>query len=212
MVKKQSKLLLEEWWIPNDHLNKLYILANYLGDDGSLTPKVLQRLIQELPQLLELWQLELNKLYNVNITSATYWQIKKNVFKVWSENYNNKKKNTYLSGAWDSLLSEYFDKPLTDIKRWLKNIPGMQHLWFDKEQGYYIVGSLAAPNNKLMRQPSIRQWHVLCGGMNVELLSDLLDVDWVRMNQLAGNPCATTLIERWKEINKHKSELVMLVQ
>lgn len=52
----------------------------------------------------------------------------------------------------------------------------MQHLWFDKERGYYIVGSLAAPNNKLMRQPSIRQWHILCGGMNVELLSDLLDV------------------------------------
>lgn len=43
--------------------------------------------------------------------------------------------------------------------------------------------------------------------MNIQL-----PVDWVRMNQLAGNPCALTLIKRWKEINKYKSELIMLVQ
>ena len=167
--------------------------------------------MQELPQLLELWQFELSRLYDENIVSASYLQIKKNVFEIWLQN-NNKKKDTYLSGAWDTLLSEYFDRPLTDIKRWLKNIPGIQHLWFDKEQGYYIVGSLSAPKDKLMRQPNIHRWHALSGEMNIQLLADLLDVDWVRMNQLAGNPCVLTLIKRWKEINRHTSELAMLVQ
>lgn len=211
LIKKQANHPLVDWWISENDLERLYDLVKNLGDDGSLNPKVLQRLMQELPKLLELWRLEVSTLYNENVVSISYLQIKKKVFAIWLQN-NNKKKDTYLSGAWDTLLSEYFDRLLTDIKRWLKNIPGIQHLWFDKEQGYYIVGSLAAPKDKLMRQPSIQRWHALSGEMNIQLLADLLDVDWVRMNQLAGNPCALTLIKRWKEINRHTSELAMLIQ
>lgn len=37
------------------------------------------------------------------------------------------------------------------------------------------------------------------GELNSELLAGLVDVDWVRMNQLAGNPCVATLVRRWKE-------------
>lgn len=48
-------------------------------------------------------------------------------------------------------------------------------------------------------QPSIRKWHALQGELNPELLTGLVDVDWVRMNQLAGNPCVATLIRRWDE-------------
>ena len=61
-----------------------------------------------------------------------------------------------------------------------------------------------------MRQPSIRQWHTLQGELDIELLADLLDVDWVRMNQLAGNPCVTTLIKRWKEINPESRDAILL--
>ena len=39
----------------------------------------------------------------------------------------------------------------------------------------------------------------IAGGINSELLAGLVDVDWVRMNQLAGNPCVATLVRRWKE-------------
>lgn len=68
-------------------------------------------------------------------------------------------------------------------------------------KGYFVVGGLTSPKEpKLMRQPSIRHWHELQGQLDVDLLTDLLDVDWVRMNQLAGNPCAATLIKRWKEV------------
>lgn len=39
----------------------------------------------------------------------------------------------------------------------------------------------------------------IAGELNSELLAGLVDVDWVRMNQLAGNPCVATLVRRWKE-------------
>ncbi|OUX87954.1 MAG: hypothetical protein CBB95_07575, partial [Alteromonas sp. TMED35] len=80
----------------------------------------------------------------------------------------------------------------------------------DKEKGYFVVGGLTSPKAQLMRQPSIRQWHTLQGELDIELLADLLDVDWVRMNQLAGNPCVTTLIKRWKEINPDSRDAILI--
>ena len=92
--------------------------------------------------------------------------------------------------------------------RWLSNIPGISKIWHDPEQGYYLVGSLAPLNTTLERQPSIRQWHSLGERkqLNMTLLSALVDVDWVRMNQLAGNPCPALLIRRWKELQPNGKE------
>ena len=59
-----------------------------------------------------------------------------------------------------------------------------------------------------MITPLIRWPTSLCH-YNIDLLVDLLDVDWVRMNQLAGNPCVTTLIKRWKEINLGSKDAVL---
>ena len=78
----------------------------------------------------------------------------------------------------------------------------MSKLWYDEKQHYFIVGGIASPKNKILRQPSIRQWHSLIGRFNPELITALVDVDWVRMNQLAGNPCVATLIRRWRECQK----------
>jgi hypothetical protein len=61
------------------------------------------------------------------------------------------------------------------------------------------VGGLASPQLTLSRQPSIRQWHALQGEMNTKQLTSLLDVDWVRSNQLDGNPCVALLVRRWRE-------------
>lgn len=54
------------------------------------------------------------------------------------------------------------------------------------------------------------QWHTLKGELDIDLIADLLDVDWVRMNQLAGNPCAATLVKRWKEINHNSRDAILL--
>src|SRR5690606_13386614 len=120
----------------------------------------------------------------------------------------NKQKDTAIVSCWDSVLGYYFDRPLTDVKRWIKQIPGVRRIWFDVKQGYCVVGGLEDPQYQLMRQPSIRQWHALQGDLNIDLLRDLLDVDWVRVNQLAGNPCVASLIRRWQEINLQQPQIL----
>jgi hypothetical protein len=105
-------------------------------------------------------------------------------------------------------LSLVFERPLTDPRSWLRNIPGIQKLWYDEHQKYVVVGGLAPLQTKLQRQPSIRQWHSLRGTTDFEFLAGLLDVDWVRMNQLAGNPCVSVLVRRWQECNLFVNKLL----
>ncbi len=206
LTKKQKLYPLLDWVLPG--IEVLLNIVKELGDDGVLSSqKATKRFESELPELLELWQEQLVLLSQQNETKVTYYQVKKDVIQRWLDR-RGKIKDTSISGSLDTLLSRYFDKPLNDIKRWMSNIPGIQRIWYDKEKGYFVVGGLTPPKAQLIRQPSIRQWHTLKGELNIELLADLLDVDWVRMNQLAGNPCVATLIKRWKEINTNSREVL----
>lgn len=196
--KKQKAYAISDWLLPD--VEVLRNITSELCEDGVFSSQSAQRFSTELPELINFWQEQLVLLHQQNETKVSYYQIKRDVVQRWLDK-REKKKDTSISGSLDTVLSRYFDKPLNDIKRWMSNIPGVQRLWYDKEQGYFVVGGLASPKAQLMRQPSIRQWHTLKGELDIQLLADLLDVDWVRMNQLAGNPCVTTLIKRWKEIN-----------
>lgn len=65
----------------------------------------------------------------------------------------NEKKNTAdtkLISAWDDLLSRVLKLPLKDVKGWLRNVPGIHRLWYDEEQDYFVVGSLASPKSKYL--------------------------------------------------------------
>lgn len=198
LTKKQKPYPISEWMLPEvEHLRSL---TNELCEDGIFSSQKADRFSRELPELVELWQEQLVYLYQQNEIKVTYHQIKKDVIQRWLDK-RGKKKDSSIIGSLDTVLSRHFDKPLNDIKRWMSNIPGIQRLWYDKDQGYFVVGGLSSPKSQLMRQPSIRQWHTLQGELDIALLTDLLDVDWVRMNQLAGNPCVATLIRRWREIN-----------
>lgn len=79
--------------------------------------------------------------------------------------------------------------------------PGLQGMHVDHEHNFFIVGTLSPLKLQLARQPGIRQWHPIQGEIDVDLICKLLDVDWVRMNQLAGNPSPLLLINRWNEIH-----------
>ncbi len=207
LTKKQKPYPLLDWVLPD--IEVLLNIVKELSDDGVLSSqKTTMRFERELPELAELWQEQLVMLHQKNETKVTYYQVKKDVVQRWLDK-RDKKRDTTISGSLDTLLSRYFDKPLNDIKRWMSNIPGIQRIWYDKEKGYFVVGGLASPKAQLMRQPSIRQWHTLKGELDIDLLVDLLDVDWVRMNQLAGNPCTATLVKRWKEINRNSRDAIL---
>lgn len=206
MNKQVQKHPIHEWVLPVSELLDQQI--DELTDEGEISPNKAITLKRELPELLTYWNAQLTDLVQKNVNKIDYKSIKQEVLERWLEAHNaklpdgelpKKTANTSLISSWDSLLSRVFDRPLKDIKGWLRNVPGIQRLWYDPEQHYFIVGGLASPKSQLQRQPSIRQWHALQGTLNVELLCALVDVDWVRMNQLAGNPCVATLIRRWKE-------------
>lgn len=206
MNKQVQKHPIHEWVLPGSELLDQQI--DELIDEGEISSNKAITLKRELPELLTYWNAQLTDLVQKNVNKIDYKSIKQEVLERWLAAHNaklpdgelpKKTANTSLISSWDSLLSRVFDRPLKDIKGWLRNVPGIQRLWYDPEQHYFIVGGLASPKSQLQRQPSIRQWHALQGTLNVELLCALVDVDWVRMNQLAGNPCAATLIRKWKE-------------
>lgn len=196
-----------EWVLPDSE--SLIQLIDELASEGEIRSRNrAMTLKQELPKLIVYWNAQLIGLEQNYVDKVDYKTIKKEVFERWLKAHNanlpdgepdKKTASSSLISSWDSLMSRVFERPLKDIKGWLRNVPGIQSLWYDPEQHYFIVGGLASPKSQLQRQPSIRQWHALQGTLDVELLSALVDVDWVRMNQLAGNPCVATLIRRWKE-------------
>lgn len=198
LCKKQQAIPLVEWRLPAVEI--LQDMLRSLTEEGVFSIRQGQRLGNELAELQQLWQLHLQQLEYTHQFQCFYMQIKRLTFHDWLTQ-RDKLKDAALMGSWDTLMSHYFNKPLNDVKRWMNMIPGVRDIWVDSAQGYLVVGGLMPPKQQLMRQPSIRRWHALQGELNIELLVDLLDVDWVRMNQLAGNPCVATLIKRWKEIN-----------
>ncbi|WP_387692088.1 hypothetical protein [Photorhabdus sp. RM71S] len=216
MNKQVQQHLVYQWLLPD--LEVLIQQIGELTEEGEISQGKAATLNKELPQLVGYWNNELADLMRNNIDKTDYKTIKQAVFSRWLKKQNSvlkgnaqpkKTASTSLISSWDSLLSRVFDKPLKDIKGWLRNVPGIQRLWYDNEQHYFVVGGLSSPKAQLQRQPSIRQWHALQGKLDVALLCALLDVDWVRMNQLAGNPCVATLIKRWKECHLGK-EIALL--
>lgn len=205
LTKKSTTYLLQEWLLPEVSL--LRDIASQLEQDGELKAVTVRRFCEALPDLVGLWQEEVLRLYQSNQSHASYDELKKAMMRNWLQR-QNKQKDTAIVSCWDSVLGYYFDRPLTDVKRWIKQIPGVRRIWFDVKQGYCVVGGLEDPQYQLMRQPSIRQWHALQGDLNIDLLRDLLDVDWVRVNQLAGNPCVASLIRRWQEINLQQPQIL----
>jgi hypothetical protein len=204
--KQVQRHPIHEWLLPDSELLDQQI--DELIDEGEISSNKAIMLKHELPELIMYWNAQLAGLLQKNIDKIDYKSIKQAVFERWLKTQNaklsigelpKKTANTSLISSWDSLMSRIFDRPLKDIKGWLRNVPGIQRLWYDPEQHYFVVGGLASPKSQLQRQPSIRQWHALQGTLDVELLCALVDVDWVRMNQLAGNPCIATLIRRWRE-------------
>ncbi|MGP9800493.1 hypothetical protein [Rheinheimera sp. NSM] len=208
LTKQEISYKLKEWLLPAKET--LEQVVSELVEEEVLNPSLAKKLLVELDNLLGYWKETLKELIQAGHQDCLYKEIKKLMFKKWLENKNlsvdegKKKKtaDTKLISAWDDLLSRVLELPLKDIKGWLRNVPGVQRLWYDEEQHYFVVGSLASPKSKINRQPSIRQWHCLAGQFNPELITALVDVDWVRVNQLAGNPCVAALIRRWKECQK----------
>lgn len=194
-------------------------IVNELKEEGELSEKSANTLLMQLDDIRTCWHEALGTFWQENRSSIEYKELKQHAFKALLGVMNNKlpegempKKivSSSLSGSWAKVASRVFGIPLQDIRAWLRDIPGIQRLWHDPEQGYYIVGSLAPPKLQLTRQPSIRQWHALQGEMNTELLASLIDVDWVRSNQLAGNPCVALLVRRWRDCQNGKEEALGL--
>lgn len=204
---QRQQLPLNKWLLPE--MDELMFHIDQLTEEGELSDTNKNTLLRELELLCDLWKCALRKYYSNNEFNVTYDVLKNYVFSQWPEKKNVlmvevakksvKRASTSLIASWNKLLSRVFDLPLGDPRNWLKNVPGITRLWHDPEQNYVIVGSLSSPQPIIQRQPSIRQWHALQGELNSELLAGLVDVDWVRMNQLAGNPCVATLVRRWKE-------------
>lgn len=203
--KQESSLSLRNWLLPE--IDTLHQALVELREEGVLTQAAVDKLSGELDGLSNYWKDSLRELLQDGIDECTYRQIKKSAFEKWlakrnqglSEDERKATVDTNLISIWDELTSRVTGLPLKDVKGWLRNVPGIHRLWCDEEQHYFIVGSIVSPKAKISRQPSIRQWHCLKGQFNPELITALVDVDWVRMNQLAGNPCVATLIKRWRE-------------
>lgn len=194
------------WKLPDYQtlLEHIHILRK----EGTLLPTRSEKLIENLLDWTEYWEQARQQLIKDNKLKTNYKQIKKQFNESYRTAVRIKKGlketervhiSTHLISSWEKLLSHVFDLTLNNPRTWLGEIPGIQKLWHDPDKGYYIVGQLTPPKLKITRQPSIRQWHALQGRMDTQFLTSLIDVDWVRVNQLAGNPCVATLVKRWQE-------------
>lgn len=225
LKKKSAKHALHDWLLPDEE--KLNQQLDFLCSEEMIPDASVNQVRHSLSALCMCWMDTLKMLYQENVSVIDYKQIKKRMSKLWlqrdyvsaignggaeiesiPEKAQKKRVNSRLISGWDHLLSLVFERPLTDPRTWLRNIPGIQKLWYDENQNYIVVGGLVSLQTKLQRQPSIRQWHPLRGTTDFEFLAGLLDVDWVRMNQLAGNPCVSVLVRRWHECNLFKNNIL----
>ncbi len=226
LKKKSAKHALHDWLLPDE--TALNQLLDFLSSEEMIPDASVNQVRHSLSALCVCWMDTLKELHQENVSDIDYKQIKKRMSELWRqrdyasaigsggsdiklipEKSQKKRVNPLLISGWDHLLSLVFERPLTDPRSWLRNIPGIQKLWYDEHQKYVVVGGLAPLQTKLQRQPSIRQWHSLRGTTDFEFLAGLLDVDWVRMNQLAGNPCVSVLVRRWQECNAFKNAVLL---
>ncbi|PWD87394.1 hypothetical protein [Ignatzschineria cameli] len=213
ILKQRSELTPRDWLIYKNDLTIISNILERLKKDPHFSSenavKMLTLMEELLPQLLEIWNSNCRDFELRGITEELFDKIKRATFKTLfqrvkattPELQKNQKFNSTFSTIWHQIASELFKIPLHDLRsQWLNHIPGMKQVWHDPDHGYYIVGSLLPLQLKIERQPTIRQWHKISGELDTALLCALIDVDWVRTNQLAGNPAPTLLIERWKEL------------
>lgn len=216
-VKKSASL-----WYINDHMNKEIptLLNDMLTRKVSpISQSLYDRFQQLLPHIIQSWNQVTQDRFEKGDQPIGFNQLKQEVMKLVLEIENNqrrehkktiiKKFSSDIYGLWHSICSPLFEINFEDVRsKFLKDIPGITKLWHDPEQGYYIVGTLAPMKLTIDRQPSIRQWHALTDDntLDTNLLTDLVDVDWVRLNQLAGNPCPALLVRRWKELQPKGQE------
>lgn len=215
MIESQNlNLPLVQWRLPD--IKDLILYIDQLLEEEELTINGASTLLKELDDLSTCWYEALKDFAHDGLRQISYKKLKKACLDRFLEKKNaclepegkpKSRNSTALVSSWSKLLSRALSLPLKDIRAWLRNnVPGIQRLWHDPDQGYYVVGGLSSPKQKILRQPSIRQWHALQGRLDTELLTALVDVDWVRINQLAGNPCVATLVNRWKECQSEPDE------
>lgn len=212
LVRLESREMepsLQEWFIPTAKIEALSALAAELVVENKLTAKAADDLVQVLVSLVDVWNQQLKVLNEKNTHIIAYPELKKTVLTSFRENTQKKTSTTFIKTL-DVLLTRYFKRSLRDPRVWLRKVPGLQNMHFDQEQNVFMVGTIVNLNTKLVRQPSIRQWHAIQGSVDVDLIFSLLDADWVRMNQLPGNPYPMMLVKRWSEI--HLGEALLASQ
>lgn len=216
--QQKRQYALKNWLLPDTHAMEQTLKE--LENEEIINKASAVKLRKELPKLMTFWQESLRELVSGGVVECIYRELKGLMFDQWKlEKYpdldekerKKKKVDPNLISVWDELLSNVLQLPLKDVKGWVRGIPGITRLWYDQEQDYFVIGGLTSPKNTITRQPSIRQWHSMQGPFNPKLITDLVDVDWVRMNQLAGNPCVATLIRRWRECQQ-KPEQALSVE
>lgn len=195
--KEQSRWL-KDWLVKPDPLKNELLSSTVIN--AQFRQSSITKLQNELEFWVEGWNETVFQLYRSGETSVKYKQLKRTALKETGKKLGKPVGDKQLIGLWDGLLTQYFNMSLQDPRHWLRKVSGLRNLWFDQSQGFIIVGGLTNLQLKVTRQPSVRRWFALQGQVNFDLLAQLLDVDWVRMNQLAGNPCVTMLARRWKEI------------
>lgn len=196
--KEQSRLL-KDWLVKQDLLKQELLKSTVIN--AQFRQSSITKLHNELEFWTQGWNEAVLQLYRSGEASVKYKELKRTALIAIGEKLGKPVGDKQLIGLWDALLTQYFNVSLQDPRHWLRQVSGLRNLWLDQNQGFVIVGGLTNLQLKVTRQPSVKRWFALQGQVDFELLVQLLDVDWVRMNQLAGNPCVTMLARRWKEIN-----------
>ena len=197
---KDKEEALQSWFIPEHKVPVLFSLAAELEDEKALTASEVDVLKLYLERLVRYWNNQLKIQANDNKSVIAYPAIKRLALSELKTDIDKKPSTTFIKSL-DILLTRYFKRSLRDPRVWLRTVPGLQGMHVDHEHNFFIVGTLSPLKLQLARQPGIRQWHPIQGEIDVDLICKLLDVDWVRMNQLAGNPSPLLLINRWNEIH-----------
>lgn len=209
LESREVQSSLQEWFIPTIKTDVLSALLAELVVEAKLKAKAASDLLQVLESFVDAWNQQLKALNEKNTHAIAYPELKKTVLTSFRESTQRKTSTTFIKTL-DVLLTRYFKRSLRDPRVWLRTVPGLQGMHFDQQQNVFLIGTIVPLQNKLARQPTIRQWHAMQGNVDVDLIFSLLDADWVRMNQLPGNPYPMMLIKRWSEV--HPGEALLASQ
>lgn len=198
LAGRKEAYSLARWRLPGERqeLPSLPALRQLLVTGDQVTDQALLKLQHHLPRLCQYWQ-------QVTSQSAGHSKVR---FDPLRKAFNELAKQSGVSdkkllGLWWQWLSATIQIPVYDPRVWLRQVPGLTGLWFDAEQGVYLVGELGNLKLKLIRQPSIYRWHALRGELNGDTLMPLLDVDFVRMGSLAGRVYPHLFIRLFLELS-----------